>query len=214
MTQEAKVLLGIGVATIAILAGAVFMFSKNPPAPTADTNILVKSNSHKIASDSAKITVVEFGDYQCPACGLAYPVVERILQDYSGRINFVFRNFPLPQHQNALTAAEAAEAAAAQGKFWEMHNKLYINQGVWSEDKQVFDLFMGYGKDLGLDLTRFEQEVKANKYSDIINQDQNDGSALGVNSTPTFFIGGQKIEGVPNYDTFKNKIDEELKKTY
>lgn len=219
MTQEVKVLIGIGVLTVAILVGAVFFLSKSSPpisnsTPTAsmDPKLLIREDSYKIATDSAKVTIVEFGDYQCPACRQAYPTVKRVIKDYSGKINFVFRNFPLPQHKNAQISAEAAEAAGVQGKFWQMHDKLYENQDQWAESDQPLDVFLNYATELSLDVTKFQTDVIDKRYIQKITQDQNDGDGLGINATPTFFINQQKIEGVPSYDDFKNKIDSELAK--
>lgn len=219
MNQEAKILVGIGIATIIILVGAIFLLSKSSPAQnvssaSVDTKLLIRDDSHKISSNSAnlKVTIVEFGDYQCPACGQAYPITKQVLKDYSGRINFVFRNFPLPQHQNALISAEAAEAAGAQGKFWQMHDKLYETQNDWADSNQPLNIFTGFAKNLGLDVLRFQNDVSTNKYADRITQDQSDGNTLGINATPTFFINGQKIEGVMVYEDFKGKIDPLLSK--
>lgn len=218
MKQEAKILLGIGVLTVVLLVGAIFLLSKSSsPAntnnsPLADPKLLIKDDSHKIASSSAKVNLVEFGDYQCPACGAAHPIVKRILEDYSGRINFIFRNFPLAQHKNALIAAEVAEAAGEQGKYWEMYNKLYENQTQWSESKKPIDIFITYGKDLGLDTDKFKKEIEGSKFADRIRNDQNDGFSLGVNSTPTFFLNQEKIVGVPTYDQLKSKVDSALTK--
>ncbi len=217
MKQEAKVLVGIGAITIAILAIAALMFnSSSTPAEStvssAGEKFLLRDNSHQTASASAKVNVIEFGDYQCPACKAAYPVAEQIIKEYSGKINFVFRNFPLAQHKYGLLSAEAAEAAAAQGKFWEMHKILYENQEIWSESPQAGDFLVGYAKDLGLDVNKFNEDIDANKYSNIISQDQTDGFSLGVRVTPTFFINGKKAEGVPEYSDFKKRIDLELNK--
>ncbi|MEX2007283.1 MAG: thioredoxin domain-containing protein, partial [Candidatus Levyibacteriota bacterium] len=117
MRSEAKILLGVGAVTVAILAGAVFLLSgrSTPVNTTAEPQILVRSDSNKIGSESAKITLVEFGDFQCPACAASYPIVREIKAVYKDELQFVFRNFPLPTHGNAFAAAVAAEAAGAQG---------------------------------------------------------------------------------------------------
>src|SRR5256885_9037616 len=121
MTNEAKILGGLAVVTLAIVIGAAFFFGgapSNTPKQTINKDqqkLLVRSDSHEIKAPKSKVTVVEFGDFQCPACGAAYPIVHQILEQYKGKINFVFRNYPLPIHQNAPMAAEAAEAAGAQG---------------------------------------------------------------------------------------------------
>lgn len=213
MTTEVKAIVGIG-GIVIILAFIVFLMSSSNSQirPTvADPNLLVKTTSHKIAADSAKVIVVEFGDYQCPACGQAHPIVKKVLADYQGKINFVFRNFPLPQHKNGLVAAEAAEAAGAQGKFWEMYDKLYETQNSWAELENPTQIFVQYAKDLNLDSVKFEQDLATNKYADIISSDKADGNALGVNATPTFFINGEKFASVLSYQEFKNKIDPFLK---
>ncbi len=212
MTQEAKILLILGISTVALIAGAVFFLSKSNTNITTqsvkpvDQKILVRVNSHKLATDSAKVTLVEFGDYQCPACGQAYPVTKKVIDSYAGKINFVFRNFPLSQHQNSMIAAQAAEAAASQGKFWEMNNKLYETQDTWSNLNPI-DLFVSYAKELGLDTEKFKNDVLANKFSEVINQDLADGTLAGVNATPTFYINGVKLEGAQSYNDFKNIID-------
>src|SRR6478609_1380375 len=119
MNQEAKIITIIGVITLVLLVGGIFLLGKSSTTSStkADPAVLVKNDSHKISSDSAKLTVVEFGDYQCPACAMAQPTVKQLLSTYSGRVNFVFRHFPLPQHSNAIPAAMAAEAAGTQGKY-------------------------------------------------------------------------------------------------
>ena len=216
MTQEVKIIAGIGIVTLAIIVGGVFFLNKpskvsdSTQPKVSDEKLLVGDESHKIATDGAKVTIVEFGDYQCPACGAAHPVVKQILNDYQGQITFVFRNFPLPMHNNAKISAEAAEAAATQGKFWEMHGKLYETQNTWAESSKPLDLFVNYAQELGLDADKFKEDVDGNKYSDRINKDKSDGNALGVNSTPTFFINGEKLVGASNYNTLKSKIDSQL----
>lgn len=218
MSQEVKTVLIIGVITVALIVGGIFFLSKSSPSTPGtssvpvDTKILIKPDSHKIGSDSAKVSVVEFGDYECPACGAAQPVTKQIIQNYAGKILYVFRNFPLPQHEKALVAAEAAEAAGVQGKFWEMHDKLYETQDTWSTSDKPLDLFVGYALGLGLDVNKFKDDVNNNKYQDKITQDYQDGVAVGLRATPTFFINGQRLEGVPTYEEFKKQIDAAIAK--
>src|SRR5271154_7108858 len=142
---EAKGLIITGLVTLLILGGGIFLLSKGSSAPQKPTPvnpaILVHSDSHQ-TNPGAKVTVVEFGDYQCPACEAAYPITKEVLANYGNKINFVFRNFPLPQHANAEVAAEAAEAANAQGKFWEMHDKLYDTQNDWADLSNPLDKFV------------------------------------------------------------------------
>lgn len=217
MTQEIKFLLITGIATVGIIIAAIFFLGSNnvsqsnPNPNKVDEKILIKSDSNKIGSESAKVRLVEFGDYQCPACGLAHPIVKRITDNYKDKILFVFRNFPLSQHQNAQVAAEAAEAAGAQGKYWEMHDMLYENQDKWSDSNSPVDIFAEYAKKLNIDINKFKQDITSNKFAEKINIDQSDGSNVGVNFTPTFYLNGEKIVGSNSFADITKKIDTLLK---
>lgn len=218
MTQEAKTLLGIGLASLIILIGGVFLVSITSPKSSggdsqkADEKLLVRDNSHKIGTSSASVTVVEFGDFQCPACGASHPIVKQILNDYKDKITFVYRHFPLPVHKNAKPAAEAAEAAGAQAKFWEMFDLLFENQTKWAESDNPEDLFLKYAKELKLDMNKFKSDIQKNAFEDRIRQDQSDGNKLNINSTPTFFINRKMYAGTLSYNEFKSKIEQELRK--
>ncbi len=212
MTQEVKILSIVGAVTVVILAGAVFLLSGTTTKPSspnskADPKILVRDDSNKTGSPSAKITFVEFGDYQCPSCGAAYPVVKEIIGIYGDKLRFVFRNFPLPMHPNALPAAEAAEAAGAQGKYWQMYSLLFENQNQWASLSNPTDKFVEYAKQLGLDTDKFRKDVEGSKFANKIQADINDGAGLGVNSTPTFYINGEQMVGVSSFSNLKSKID-------
>lgn len=219
MTQEAKTIIGIGVVTLTILVMGVIFLTKNSSSSSSksrtqpdtdnvfDQATLIRSDSEKLGSDSAKVKIVEFGDYQCPACGQAYPDVKRMTQDYEGKIELVFRNFPLPQHHNAPMAAEAAEEAGIQGKFWPMHDKLYETQSQWSDLSNPLDTFTQFGQSLNLNLDQFKTDVSNNKFQDNIQQGISDGNSVGVSATPTFFINGKRYTGVLSYDDFKAIID-------
>ncbi len=195
MTSETKILLSIGIITFLILGAGIFFFTKNTPisAPqsVADAGVLIRDDSHKIATKSATITLVEFGDYQCPSCAAAHTYVKQILSKFPANINYVFRNFPLNIHQNALIGAEAAEAAGAQGKYWQMSDTLYDKQTEWGESSNPMEFFMKYAADLKLDTTKFKQDINNNQYNNFIQKDLADGNAIGVNATPTFFINNQ-----------------------
>jgi protein-disulfide isomerase len=218
MTNENKILIGIGVVTLLLVGIAVFSLggmnglgNDTTPKVAKDIKTLIRSDSHSKGPAKAKITLVEFGDYQCPACGTAYPVVVQILDNYKDKIRFVFRNYPLAVHPNSNVAAEAAEAAGAQGKYFEMYATLYENQKAWSDSKDALDeYFVKYAKAMRLDVDKFTKEVKANKYAEKIQKDVNDGNAVSVQATPTFYINGIEQEGGLPYDEFKKKIDEAL----
>jgi protein-disulfide isomerase len=215
MTKEVRQLglIGLVIVLIVGVVGGVAWY-KQASAPT-DTEALVSSDSYSTGPADAAVTLIEFGDFQCPACGQAEPVIEQIRQDYADKsFRFVFRHFPLNIHPNAPAAANAAEAAGAQGKYWEMHDALYSNQNAWSGTANPTSQFVQYAKTIGVkDLNKFENEVKATAYMSKIRADQKDGATLGVNVTPTFYLNGQKLEGVQAYDALKQKIDELLSKS-
>lgn len=201
---------------VVIFGGLGFLITRNNQVTTtpASKDQLIRSTSHSTVSPDAKVNIVEFGDFQCPACAAAFPIVEQLLALYKDnpQVNFVSRNFPLPQHQYALITAEAAEAAGAQGKYWEMYRLIYANQDTWVNSADPMSILVGYATQLKLDVERFKSEVTANKYNDIINQDKQDGIALGINSTPTFFINGVRATGVQDFADFKARVDAALTK--
>lgn len=215
MTQENKVLIGLGIVTLLIVVGGAFFIggksTPDKPTPPVDNKVLVRSDSNKAAVPNAKVTLVEFGDFQCPACGAAHPIVTQILQEYKGKVNFVFRNYPLPMHPNAMIAAEAAEASGAQGKYFDMYNALYSNQKEWSDSKKPLDIFLKYANTIGLDKDKFQKDVESKRFEAKIKKDVADGDAVSVQATPTFFINGVKQTGGLPYDEFKAKIDLALK---
>ena len=215
MGKELKIMMIIG--AVVLGGGVLLAFKTNRPATPqgqVGKNLLVRADSSATGSRDAKVMLVEFGDYQCPACGVADPTVEKIIQDFQNNSNFsfVFRHFPLSQHANALMASESAEAAGAQGKFWQMHTKLYQSQSQWSDQKNPIDTFAGYAQELGLNVDQFKQDVLAKKYADKISQDQKDGLSVNLEATPTFFLNGVAAVGVPDYNNLKSEIQAALAK--
>lgn len=186
LSGETKFFIGVIVVTIVILAGAVYIFSQPPKVVPAGT--LVPETVWATGSATPKATLIEFSDFECPACGAAFQVVKQITEKYADELRFVYRHFPLDQHKNARTAAVAAEAAGAQGKFWEMHDLLFKNQTNLS-----VETINGLGIELKLDMEKFTGDVNTGKYKDKVQKDLTDGNALGVNSTPTFFLDGNKL---------------------
>ena len=141
---------------------------------------------------NASLTLVEYGDYQCPYCGAAYPEVKKVQKELSSELRFVFRNFPLTNmHEHAMNAAETAEAASAQGKFWPMHDFLYEHQATLGDPR----IALGYAKKLGLDSQRLEREIAQHVYQKRIKDDFMSGVRSGVNGTPTFYVNGLRHDG-------------------
>ena len=150
----------------------------------------VSDADHIQGNINAPITLVEYGDYECPHCGAAYPVIKQIQKKLGKQLRFVFRNFPLSNiHPSAEIAAEASEAAAAQGKFWEMHDAIYENQNSLSEE-MLFDL----AENFGLDMKIFKKDLETKKYKSKVRKDFMSGVKSGVNGTPTLFINGERFD--------------------
>lgn len=213
MKQELKVLLGIGVTTLLLLFGAVWWFSKSnsPTSSTpADQSVLIKEDSPTLGPKDAKVTIVEFLDPECESCGAMFPIVKQLMKDYDGQVRLVVRYFPL--HKNSLLAATVTEAAGQQGKYWEMQEKLFVNQKQWGEQQtSQKELFLQYAKELQLDMTKFEAALNDPKIAEKIQRDQTDGKTLGVRATPTFFINGQEVKNL-SVPLIKSTIEAELKK--
>jgi len=149
------------------------------------------ADDHVLGPADAPVTVLEYGDYECPYCRGAARDVRRLLDRYPAAIRFVFRNFPVPQlHPHAEQAAEAAEAAGAQGRFWEMYELL-----LRPSSGLDLDSLLGYAERLGLDTGRFSNEVIGNVYADRIERDVREGIRNGVNATPKFYVNGERIDG-------------------
>lgn len=148
---------------------------------------------HVFGTTSQKVVLIEYGDFQCPACGNLYPALHPLKEKYKQQLTFVFRNFPLTSiHPNALAGATAAEAAGLQGKWWEYHDKLYESQDDWSEATidQRTDKFVSYAKELGLDTAKFKKDLEAKKVEEKISRDQALGKKIGASSTPTLVLNG------------------------
>lgn len=164
-----------------------------------------------IGNASSKVVVTEFGDYQCPACGAWHPFVkDTVLPKYQDKILFVFKNFPLTKpHPNAQSAAQAAEAAALQGKFWEMHNKLYDNQADWSELKDPSSKYEQYAKEIGLNVDQWKKDKDSSKVKDIIKADVALGEKLNLPGTPSFLVNGKLVQTKSEAD-LTNAIEQAL----
>lgn len=152
---------------------------------------------HVFGNKDSKVVLVEYGDYQCPGCGNAYPKVKSLTQKYQNQIAYVFRNFPLTTlHANALAAAAAAEAAGLQGKYWEMHDALYASQSSWENlsPSDRTDYYANTAKDLGLNVDTFKNDMSSTKVSQKINFDIAMGKKAQIDGTPSFFLDGKAVD--------------------
>lgn len=216
MTAETKWLGVILIATVVLLFGGVFLLSRGGSSKDiAGVNVsqIDYAKGQKIGSDSAKVKLVEFSDFQCPACQAAEPALKQVLSKYPNDLQFIYRHFPLPQHAYGRQAASYAEAAGEQGKFWEMHDKLFETQTEWSAlgDSDATTFFLRIAKELGLDENKIKQSLAENTFKSKIDSDIAEAQSLGVNSTPTFFVNGRKLN-LQSFDDLNATVAEELKK--
>ena len=160
-------------------------------APSSSAEVYIPKPNVKVSSP---VVLEEFGDYQCPPCGMLYPELKKIEADYGDQLRIVFHHFPLTKmHKNALAAAHAAEAARNQNRFWEMHDRLYRNQKSWAEAPDPRPTFISYAQELGLNIDKFVRDIDSAEVDQRINADIEKGSSMGVNGTPTVFIEGQML---------------------
>jgi protein-disulfide isomerase len=170
---------------------------------TALTLPVSEDRDHIQGPAEAAVTLVEYGDYECPYCGAAYPIIKEVQERMAERLRFVFRNFPITtSHPHAEQAAEAAEAAAAQGRFWQMHDVLYENQQrLGDEDLRA------YAEQLGLEVGPFDQELNEHMHAERVREDFMSGVRSGVNGTPTFYINGARYDDSYDRETLLAALD-------
>lgn len=210
---------------VVLLGGLVFLTSRNRIDVSAiDINSIQPATAqsgdigdHTLGKTGSKVVLIQYGDFQCPGCGSVYPRVKSLTDTYKDQIEFVFRNFPLTtMHPNARAAAAAAEAAGLQGKYWEMHDKLYVSQSDWenlSSDQRTA-VFTSYAKDIGVkDTDKFTRDMGSDAVNRKISFDQAVGKKANVQATPTFFINGALVDQNTwgSDDAFKNALLDAMK---
>jgi protein-disulfide isomerase len=198
MTSQTKIALLVSLVAVVLFGGAIGyqQLASPEPADAAERkNITVRADSHRLSTaKDGEVTLVEFLDFECEACGAAYPFIEQLREQYDGRVTFVARYFPLPGHKNANNAAYAVESAARQGKFEEMYKRMYETQTEWGESQDSkAGLFRTYAEDLGLDMARYDADVASPEVAARVQKDIDDGTKLGVSSTPSFFLNGERF---------------------
>lgn len=158
----------------------------------------------------ANVTLTEFGDFQCPACGQFHPIVKSVVEQYGDRLRFEFKHYPLIAiHPYAMPSAKAAEAAGVQGKFFEMHDKLFENQNSWSKSATPQTFFIQYAQELGLDVELFKQHMRASMIEDAIQAQYKEAQGLGLTGTPSFFLNGEPMQ-FQTYEEFIGAIESAL----
>ncbi len=197
------------VIVIAVIAGSVgsmlFVGGGNPAGN--QTAILTDSISQTdwfLGKNDAKVVLVEYGDYQCPACAAYHPFTKQIVQEFGDNISFAYRHFPLRSiHKNADITAQAAEAAGKQAKFWEMHDLLYKNQKSWEGASNAEEIVIGYAESLKLNIDQFKIDLNSKAIKDKVENDFQSGLRAKVQGTPTFFVNGKSIQNPLSYDEFR-----------
>jgi protein-disulfide isomerase len=233
MRRKLPIIIIVGVLLVALGGGALLMRPSTPPTniaqlpPTITTTPNPKATAtapRPAASNIAPIThlrgradapvlIEEYGDFQCPPCGFFHPILKRLEGEYPTQLRVAFHHFPLRNmHKHADAAARAAEAAALQGKFWQMHDMLFEKQKEWNEAANARTIFIGYARTLGLDVQKFSQDIDSMTISNRVMNDENGGTARGVTGTPTVFLNGREVpyETAINYNSLRAVIESEL----
>lgn len=218
--QKTQLWIAAGFIALVIAITAIAAFVSNHPASSTSSNFTatqtspITSSDHAHGKANAKVTIIEYGDFECPACGAYEPLIEQLYQQYQNQVLFVFRNFPLYQiHPFAMISSEAAEAAGLQGQYWQMHDLLYKEQSQWtanttlSTSDVITKYFDAYATQLGLNVTQFNSDMNSAAVKDKIQNDLNAGNAAQVNHTPTFFINLVQIQNPNSLQEFENDLN-------
>lgn len=199
--KNVPLLLGTIFGTILLIVGVAIFFSKSSPvaqpsATPVDQSILLEDASKVKGKTEAAITVVEFSDFQCPACKGYQPMIQQLESQYPDTLKVVYKHYPLDQiHPNARFAAQASEVALEMGKFWEFHDKLFATQDDWSkiaDKKELFTKFASYAEELKIDKAKFLEKIESDSIAQKVQKDKEVGDKVDVQATPTFFINGVK----------------------
>jgi protein-disulfide isomerase len=206
------------VALATIGSGAMLYRAKRPhvSAIPEDKTLSAKSDAespHVRGNPDAPVTLEEYGDFQCPPCGMFSVFLGQLEKEYDSRLRVIFRNFPLKAHEHAREAALAAEAAGMQGRFWEMHDVLYREQETWSKAPNAREMFESYAGTIGLDLNKFKKDMDSEQARARVEADRQRGDSLGIQTTPTMFINNQPVDAKDrNPDGIRAEINAALQK--
>lgn len=208
------------ITTLAVLAlvGIFVVLNPDQPSQTSQNQppeevLAIQPDDHVAGNAEAAVVLVEYGDFQCPACAAAHPLVSQLKAELGDQVAIVWRHFPLTAiHPNALSAARATEAAGRQGKFWEMHDILFERQDEWSNASGAKSLFEDYARELGLNPEQFTNDTNDPATSERVERDLDSAQQLAVRSTPTFFLNGQLIQNPANYQQLKSQVEAALAK--
>lgn len=215
--KNIKIIIGIVAVIVVVFLLAKGGYKKTEDkAETANTGqssvLEVKVNDWVSGTSTAKVTLVEYLDFECEACGAFYPITTKLKEEYKDDVRLVVRYFPLPGHRNSRTAAQAVEAAGKQGKFWEMYNLLFTKQSEWSEQQVANqDQFEKYALEAGVDVEQWKKDVVSDEVKKRVDDSYKEAVSLNLEGTPSFFINGKRIQNPRGYESFKSIVDAALK---
>ncbi|MFH0853001.1 MAG: thioredoxin domain-containing protein [bacterium] len=194
---------------IIIVVGGIYLITQL--GDSTDTSVsYLNDNDPSKGLDAASVVIEEYSDFQCPACAAASNTVSQIVDDQPSDVRLIYNDFPISSHKNARPAAEAGQCAFAQGKFWDFHDRLFADQGVWNglNSGEFVDVLKTYASDLSLDTEAFGSCLDNNEQSDAVNKDVSEANSRKVNSTPTFFVNGERYVGGRSYDDWMTVVEE------
>jgi len=199
----------------AVVLAIVGIASRPAKISSGDLAVPINDSDWYLGGKDAKVVLVEYSDFQCPACEYYSPIINQLAKDFGDKIKIVYRHFPLPQHQYAKLTARYAEAAGKQGKFWQMAEIIFDGQSQWekaSADKAEPDYFLKYAQTLGLNVDKLKTDLNSKEIADKIENDYIGGEKSNIPGTPTFFLNGKQISNPQTYAEFKALIEKELNK--
>lgn len=199
MSKDTKFFLGVVAGAIVVLGGLLFVSKGSKPTSGG--------SNHTYGPDNAKVKIVEYADFECPACGYAAPELRKAAEANATTVQVTFRHFPLPGHANARLAAQASEAASNQSKFWEMYDLLFAKQSEWANVSDPTNIFLTYAKALSLDDKKFSLDLVSAESKSIVDTDDRYSQSLGIDQTPTFYLNGQKLTGAKTAAEWQTLID-------
>jgi len=202
MQGDTKFFMGVLVVA-AMVVGALVAFSSSGNA-TGEINT---TDGHKQGPDSGTVKIVEFSDYQCPGCATVPPIMKEVLKNNPEKVQYILRHYPIPGHQYSRQAAQAAEAAGMQDKFWEMNDMIFANQQSWETSSNIDATFINYARELSLDLDKFSSDYSSSEVNSRIDADFQYGESLQVSSTPSFFVNSKLYEGNRSIADWQTIID-------
>ncbi|MBT4516972.1 MAG: thioredoxin domain-containing protein [Candidatus Komeilibacteria bacterium] len=185
----------------------------NAANPNSNGSTVVTDQEWSKGSPDALVTLIEYSDFQCPACATYYQMINKLADEMGDEVLVIYRHYPLASiHPQAELAAQAAEAAGQQGAFWDMHDKLFEEQHAWSNQSDAKDIFIGYAEELNLDIAKFKSDIANSDIKDAVKDDRKSGDKALIEGTPTLFLNGEKINNPRSYDKLRQAVKDELSK--